>query len=350
MRKIIFGLCVLVGFFGNAQQLLEVLKSSKTRIPFVDTFIPDENCNELVYDKHFGDGKHDFIYCAKKYYQGGTWITLNLGSEYANVHSPHFNPKAVPTGYNDWKAYGSLFQQGRRADGHELTEYEEMEVLGSKIFVPKNLTDDQITTEKQDPYNSGNKFYTSINNPEYNNVESWWGNTSIEELKNMWGKEKVNDPCPIGYHVPTNQELESMVWPIIMNPVSTFLAQGAPMFFDQDWQRRIFLSPPVRSSVGRGSFNITHPHSISFDREETGLWTSTLSDVNSCYYRVRDYNVNPREYCDEVKSYLKFVNGGNDGSIYPGPYTWRFSNFVHWPHTAYTRSMAMAIRCKKDVE
>lgn len=37
-----------------------------------------------------------------------------------NNPNPHFTPEAIPKDHNDWKAFGSLFQYGRDADGHTM--------------------------------------------------------------------------------------------------------------------------------------------------------------------------------------------------------------------------------------
>lgn len=118
MRKIVFSFfLVWVGSWGNAQQLLEVLK------PHINDFTPSEKCLERVKDKNYGDGDHNFIYCAVQGPNGKKWLNLNLGAEYAREGSPHFNPEAQPTDYNDWKAFGSLFRQDLFPDGHELVSY-----------------------------------------------------------------------------------------------------------------------------------------------------------------------------------------------------------------------------------
>lgn len=56
MRKIIFGLCVLVGFFGNAQQLLEVLRPSSTSHSGLPSEVSIENGKYIIastYDTNY---------------------------------------------------------------------------------------------------------------------------------------------------------------------------------------------------------------------------------------------------------------------------------------------------------
>ncbi|MGV4450000.1 hypothetical protein, partial [Ornithobacterium rhinotracheale] len=69
-------------------------------------------------DKKFGvktNGKleHQFVYIPITGPDGRTWLNNNLGADYANVNSPHFNPTQQATSKTDYKAYGSLFQWGR---------------------------------------------------------------------------------------------------------------------------------------------------------------------------------------------------------------------------------------------
>lgn len=79
-----------------------------------------------VYDKKFGDGLHDFIYCAINGPDGRVWLNNNLGAEYARVGSSVFNPEKTFTGtpadFGDVYANGSLFEWERDSDGHELIQ------------------------------------------------------------------------------------------------------------------------------------------------------------------------------------------------------------------------------------
>ncbi|MGV4495435.1 hypothetical protein ACQ1PW_11595, partial [Ornithobacterium rhinotracheale] len=99
---------------------------------------------------------------------GRTWLNNNLGADYANVNSPHFNPTQQATSKTDYKAYGSLFQWGREANGHELVDWTS---FGSGRVVHSNLS---------------------------------WSRDMSSSLTTY------HDPCPNGYHTPSKSEWEQL--------------------------------------------------------------------------------------------------------------------------------------------
>ena len=104
---------------------------------------------------------------------GKTWMDRNLGATRAAIS---------PT---DKAAYGDLFQWGRAADGHQCRNSAITSTLSS-------------TDQPNHPifiiYATGSK---SVN----------WRSSQND---NLWqGVSGVNNPCPLGYRIPTKTELES---------------------------------------------------------------------------------------------------------------------------------------------
>ncbi|MBX9806604.1 MAG: hypothetical protein K2X95_02275, partial [Flavobacteriaceae bacterium] len=116
-----------------------------------------------------------------------TWLSNNLGADYANFSKPGFNPGQDAAAYNDYKAYGSLFQWGRYSDGHELVNWTSA-TAGAPI---NGFTYTRSTTDT--PLNS--LFI----------LDSYDWRTTLNNT--LWvGGAGTNNPCPVGYHVPTYVE------------------------------------------------------------------------------------------------------------------------------------------------
>jgi hypothetical protein len=107
---------------------------------------------------------------------GQIWMDRNLGAN------------RVATSINDFNAYGSLFQWGRRADGHELINWTSA-TAGTAVNSGVN------TTRSNSP---GNTFIRTPLEP-----FDWRVNSN----DNLWqGASGTNNPCPVGYRVPTGAE------------------------------------------------------------------------------------------------------------------------------------------------
>jgi uncharacterized protein (TIGR02145 family) len=121
------------------------------------------------------------VYCPAT---GQIWMDRNLGAT------------RVATSMNDFNAYGSLFQWGRRADGHELINWTS-ETAGTAVNSGVN------TTRNDSP---GNTFIRTSVAP-----FDW----RVSSNDNLWqGTSGTNNPCPVGYRIPSVAEwsAESASW------------------------------------------------------------------------------------------------------------------------------------------
>ncbi len=137
------------------------------------------------FKKTNGAFEHRFVYLpVKNTTTGRTWLNNNLGADYANVDSSAYNASQQATARNDYKAYGSLFQWGRKADGHELFDW-----TGATAGTAKH---GKTSTKVDEP--SDSLFITSNGN------YSDWRATQDDTL---WANESsANSVCPVGYRLP----------------------------------------------------------------------------------------------------------------------------------------------------
>ena len=156
---------------------------------------------------------------------GKIWMDRNLGAT------------QVATSTTDQAAYGDLYQWGRRADGHQCRTSPTTATLSS-IDQPAH----------------GN-FILAPNAP-----NDW----RSPQNANLWqGVNGVNNPCPSGYRIPTDSELEAerLSW-------SSNNGAGA------------FASPLKLPLAGVRDGNNGTLYGVGTDGP---IWSSTLSGTNSGY-------------------------------------------------------------------
>ena len=185
-------------------------------------------------DRNIADANHVMFYLPVLGADGKTWLNNNLGADYANTTNAAFNPAAQASSSTDANAYGSLFQWGRYSDGHE--------------FRNSGNTAGPIVT----PWTSTN-FITNSTTP-----FDW----RTPQENNLWqGVSGTNNPCPIGYRVPTETELtnQRLSW-------SNNNSAGA-------------FASPLKLPVAGYRFN----SNVSlFDVSTLGnYWSSTVSSTNA---------------------------------------------------------------------
>ena len=163
---------------------------------------------------------------------GKTWMDRNLGAI------------QIATSFSDVNAYGDLYQWGRTADGHQCRNSASTSTLSS--------TDQPVNGD----------FIFSPNSP-YD-----WRNP---QNTNLWqGVNGINNPCPNGYRLPTEIELNDER--LTFSP-SNF--NGA-------------FSSPLKLTAAGGRSALT---GLIGDEGAFGFyWTSTISFSNSRILNINTSN------------------------------------------------------------
>ncbi len=116
---------------------------------------------------------------------GKKWMDRNLGAS------------QVATAFNDHLAYGSMFQWGRAADGHEIIYWTSSG--GSDTTEQSRESSIQATTAVPDEGNAWDGKYITFTSSPHN----WL----VSQDDNLWqGVSGINNPCPPSYRLPTSEE------------------------------------------------------------------------------------------------------------------------------------------------
>ena len=165
---------------------------------------------------------------------GRVWMDRNLGAT------------QVATSIADPDAYGDLYQWGRRSDGHQCRTSPTTSTLSS-IDQPAN-----------------GSFILAPNSP-YN-----WRNP---QNSNLWqGVNGVNNPCPGGYRLPTDAEIDA-----------------ERLSWSQSNGQAAFASPLKWTSAGARWFN---SGLVDFVGNYGRYWTSTISSTNNNNSRLLYFGIN----------------------------------------------------------
>ena len=142
-------------------------------------------------DRNIATADHVMLYVPVTSTTGKTWLNNNLGANYANATKTAFNPTQQATSSTDFNAYGSLFQWSRKADSHELINWTSgtagTQVNGTTTTLADNPANALFIRNSTSPYD--------------------WRTTQDGAL---WATvASANNPCPIGFRVPTSSELNA---------------------------------------------------------------------------------------------------------------------------------------------
>lgn len=206
---------------------------------------------------------HMFLYLPVVAEDGNIWLNNNLGADYNNINKASFNPVQQATATNDFRAYGSLFQWGRKPDGHELINYS-----GSSSGTPVN----NMTTSGL----SDNPTHASFVTPGSSPFD--WRNTANDSL---WlAESSTNNPCPTGFRLPTYAEQGAL------------FSAASITNNDSAVNSRLKLPSGGFRQFGGGEFNLMG---------STGYyWTSTASNSTSKY---RYFNASGVANGDYLRAY-----------------------------------------------
>jgi uncharacterized protein (TIGR02145 family) len=171
------GIIVFLSFFGTASYAQTLVVSKNGGIPATDTNYVDKNGRVGGSLAITADGKEvvTFIYNGARVFYGTVtsttgkrWLDRNLGAT------------QVATSSTDANSYGDLYQWGRNTDGHEIR------------------TSSTTAAQSSSP-SPGAAFITGSSN--------WYNGTNPNDL---WqGVNGTNNPCPTGYRIPTEAELNN---------------------------------------------------------------------------------------------------------------------------------------------
>jgi uncharacterized protein (TIGR02145 family) len=183
---------------------------------------------------------------------GRKWLDRNLGA------------KQVATAYNDWQAYGDLFQWGRPDDGHQVITWTADNANENTSATIANGTIETIATSD---IPGMNKFII----PPYDFPLDWRDDNN----RNRWATSPQG-PCPDGWHVPTIDE-----WLAEISTAAGGTAASGGMTARDDAYSQLKITIA-------GFLGIDGPGSVSFGQVGRigHYWTST--DRNNTYDGLTD--------------------------------------------------------------
>jgi uncharacterized protein (TIGR02145 family) len=188
------------------------------------------------------------------------WMDRNLGAS------------QVATLNNDAASYGDLYQWGRATDGHEKRNSSNYDTVLNDLSGVANFNND-------------------IANPWYGQFitrsqgDNNWVDASINGVDDLWqGVNGVNQPCPLGYRLPSAAEWDEERLSWVESPISS--NNGAAGAFESPLKLPLTGRRASSGIVGDGSFGF--------------YWSSTLSLTGAQMLRIETSDA----YNEQVIRYL----------------------------------------------
>lgn len=194
-------------------------------------------------------------------YTGKVWLDRNLGAA------------RVCTSFNDVACYGDYYQWGRNFDGHQNST--------------SGVTGEQAT----DVNNAGSDFITVVGN-KYDWARAADPDGSIREAN--WSKTDGSSVCPVGFRVPTKDELRAELFDagsaeaknryyafasFLKLPSAGYRHYNSATVFAQDSLARMFSSSALGDNVFSVVFRSTEIEpSYDFESRGHGLSVRCLKD------------------------------------------------------------------------
>lgn len=157
----------------------------------------------VVPDKNFdipsrnGVLEHQFAYVPVKGPDNRFWLSNNLGAAYSDTNSTDWNPQYTAKTPNDEKAFGSLFQWGRKADGHELVTWDS----NDRRYYTSKYSDLVDTPQNATLTDAGTSSY----------YQGWYDILSKNSSTgDVWKDGGANNPCPVGFYVPMDSDFYNL--------------------------------------------------------------------------------------------------------------------------------------------